>query len=82
METKDRASVETTAYYVNGEKQQTQEHKLRVRAILANAGFTPVENYTLERDEGHHRYADYDQEIPLHEHERFTAIYKGPTPVS
>jgi hypothetical protein len=69
-------------YFVNGEKQVTSQHKLIVRVILANAGFDPVEQYKLERDEGHHVYTNYDEEVPLHEGERFTATYLGPTPTS
>ena len=69
-------------YFVNGEKQVTTEHKLTVRTILANAGFDPAEQYKLERDEGHHVYTDYDEAVPLHEGERFTATYLGPTPTS
>jgi hypothetical protein len=69
-------------YLVNGEKQVTSQHKLMVRVILADAGFDPVEQYKLERDEGHHVYANYDEEVPLHEGERFTATYLGPTPTS
>ena len=70
------------AYFVNGERQVSSQHKLMVRSILATAGFDPVEQYKLERDEGHHVYTDYDEEIPLHAGERFTATYLGPTPTS
>lgn len=72
----------TVTYYVNGEKQTTRQEKLTVREILTAAGFTPVTDYQLTRDEGHHVYRDYDEEVPLHEDERFTATFVGPTPVS
>ena len=72
----------TVTYYVNGEAQTTAHHKLTVREILTAAGFTPVTEYQLTRDEGHHVYRDYDEEVPLHQHERFTATFVGPTPVS
>jgi hypothetical protein len=72
----------TATYFVNSEAQTTTEHKLKVRVVLENAGFKPAENYDLTRDEGHHTYTNYDEEIPIHEYERFTATYKGPTPVS
>lgn len=72
----------TVTYYVNGEAQTTAKDKLTVREILTAAGFTPVEEYRLTRDEGHHVYHDYDEEVPLHEHERFTATFLGPTPTS
>lgn len=69
-------------YFVNGEREQTYEHKRTVRAILTDAGFTPVENYQLERDEGHHIYPNFDEEVPIQQDERFTALYKGPTQTS
>lgn len=72
----------TTQYFVNGETQATDEHKLTVRQILENSGFTPAEQYELIRDNGHHTYADYNEEVPLHEGERFTAKFRGPTPTS
>lgn len=78
METK----IETTTYYVNSEAQTTSAQKLTVRAVLEDAGFKPAENYDLTRDEGHHTFTNYDEEIPIHHDERFTATYKGVTPVS
>ena len=76
------ADHKLTTYYVNGEAQTTSAHKLTVRQILTDAGFTPAEDYRLIRDHGHHEYTDYDQEVPLHEGERFTALFRGPTPTS
>jgi hypothetical protein len=72
----------TVTYYVNGEEQTTTKDKLTVREILTEAGFTPAEEYRLIRDEGNHVYKDYDEEVPLHENERFTATFLGPTPTS
>lgn len=72
----------TTDYYVNGEKQQTAEHKLTVAQILDNAGFKPPEQYTLTRDDGNHAYKDYSEEVPIHKDERFTALFIGVTPTS
>ncbi len=69
-------------YLVNGEAFHTQEHKLTVRVILEDAGFTPAEEYRLTRDEGHHVFDDYDTEVPIHEGEKFTATYLGTTPTS
>lgn len=71
-----------THYSVNGEPQETTEHKLTVRQILTNAGFTPPEEYELTRDEGHKTFKDLNEEIPIHEGEKFTATFLGPTPVS
>jgi phenylalanyl-tRNA synthetase beta subunit len=76
------AQTDLITYFVNGEREQTREHKRTVRAILLDAGFTPVENYQLERDEGHHLFPTYDEEVPIHQDERFTALYTGPTPTS
>ena len=72
----------TITYLVNGERQTSDQRKLAVRTILARAGFEPVADYELTRDEGDHIYKDYDEEVPLHEGERFTATYLGPTPTS
>lgn len=69
-------------YFVNGEVQYATERKLTVREILENAGFTPATDHVLTRDNGHHTYKDYDEEVPLRPGERFTATFKGPTPTS
>ena len=78
--TEARATAIT--YFVNGEEQVTEQRKLTVRQILTNAGFTPPEDYLLKRDEGNKALGDLEQEEPIHEGERFTALFKGPTPVS
>jgi hypothetical protein len=72
----------TTKYFVNAEVQTTDEHKLTVRQILENAGFTPAEQYELIRDQGHHKYPNLDEEVPLRQGEHFTAKFVGVTPVS
>jgi len=69
-------------YFVNGEKQETVEHELTVREILEHAGFTPATEYHLVRDEGNYKYEDYDEKVHLHDGERFTATFIGPTPTS
>ena len=73
---------QTITYSVNGESQTTTEKKLIVREILTNAGFSPAEDYQLQRDNGSKLYTNLDEEVPLHDDERFTALFKGPTPVS
>jgi hypothetical protein len=73
---------EGTTYFVNSEPEATEESKLTVREVLEDADFKPAENYDLTRDEGHHTFTNYDEEIPIHEGEHFTATYKGTTPVS
>lgn len=72
----------TLTYVVNGESQTTDQHELTVGGILTAAAFTPIEQYRLTRDEGNYVYENYDQKVELHEDERFTATYLGPTPTS
>lgn len=71
-----------TTYYVNDEAETTTEHKLKVRDILEGAGFKPATDYRLVRDDGNKELTDLDAEEPIHEGERFTATFKGTTPVS
>lgn len=81
----DSAAVSPTRfvrYFVNAEPQESAEHKRSVRQILEDAGFKPAEDYVLIRDEGDHKYTDLDESVPLHQDERFTAVYSGPTPTS
>jgi hypothetical protein len=73
---------EKVTYVVNGERLTNHVDDLKVREILAAAGFTPVEQYRLTRDAGNHVYESYDQKVELHDGERFTATYVGPTPTS
>jgi hypothetical protein len=82
MESEIQMETKTIIYYVNGERQTTTDHKLTVRTILTNAGFTPAENYRLVRVAGNHTYTNLDEEIPLHEDEQFNALFQGPTPTS
>jgi len=82
---KGGSGVETTqltTYYVNGEKQETNERKLTVKTILYNAGFRPPEQYRLVRDEGNKAYTNQDEIVEIHPSERFTALFEGPTPTS
>ncbi|HLX56142.1 MAG TPA: hypothetical protein VKR83_03885 [Ktedonobacteraceae bacterium] len=73
---------QTITYFVNGESQTTHHRKLTVRSILDSAGFTPPEDYRLVRVAGNHTYTNLDEEVPLHEGEKFTALFQGPTPTS
>ena len=76
------AQGQTITYLVNGESQITNTRKLTVRQILENAGFTPAESYELTRNNGDHTFKSLDEEVPLHNGEKFTAKFHGPTPVS
>ncbi len=81
---------ESVKYYVNGEEEvheydkgpDREEFSLSVREILAEAGFTPVEDYELTRDSDNHEFESLDERVPIKFGERFTATYKGDTPVS
>ncbi len=82
MDLQVQTETEAITYFVNGERQETHHHRLTVRTILTNAGFTPPENYRLVRDAGNHTYTNLDEEVSLHEDEKFTALFQGPTPTS
>lgn len=69
-------------YFVDGEEQTTEEHKLTVAQILENAGFTPATDYILTRQNGHRDFTDYNQEVPLRNGEKFTTRFIGVTPTS
>lgn len=71
-----------TTYYVNGERQETDEDKLTVREILDRAGFKPAEEYEVVRDHPHHVFTNPDEMVEIHRDERFTAVFRGPTPTS
>jgi hypothetical protein len=77
METK-----KLTTYYVNVERQEASEDDLTVRHILEQAGFKPADQYRLIRDQPHHEYTDLDHVVEVHNEERFTAVFNGPTPTS
>lgn len=82
METKTAPNAKVIHYTVNGEPQETVERKLTVSQILTKAGFTPPAEYDLTRDEGNHTFKDQNEEVPIHEAEKFTATFRGPTPTS
>lgn len=69
-------------YFVNGEPETTTERELTVQAILESAGFTPAADYVLTSENPPRTFTDQNERVKLHEHERFTAIFKGPTPTS
>jgi hypothetical protein len=79
---KTKMSTETITYYVNGEVESTDQKKLTVAEILAKAGFQPPDQYQLVRDQGSKKFDSQSEEVPLHNDERFTALFLGPTPTS
>lgn len=82
MESQTATRSRTITYYINGKAQTTQERELTVRAILEHGSFVPPEQYRLIRDAGNKKFDSLDEEVKLHENERLTAIFEGPTPVS
>ena len=78
----DDKQTKARIYYVNGEKFETEEKKLNVRFILEEASFKPAEDYWLVRDNGNQKLENYEEEIPIHNDETFTAVFKAQTPVS
>jgi hypothetical protein len=81
MESHEEQKRHEIEYFVNGEKQETKEHKLKASEILGRAGFTPASDYELERDRGHKKF-EGSEEVEIHEKERFTAVHTGPVPTS
>ncbi len=71
-----------TIYFVNGDRQESTQDELTVRRILENAEFKPAEQYQLIRDHPHQVFTDPNQTVEIHERERFTAVFQGPTPTS
>ena len=70
-------------YWVNGERETTDQEVLTVGAILSHAEFTPKTDYTLRSEDPKRDYdSNYDEQIKLHEEQRFEALHKGPTPTA
>ena len=72
-------------YTVDGETQRTTQKELTANQILTNAGIDPTANYLFELRGNHNRVSFEErpeQEIHLHEHMRFIAVARCPTPVS
>jgi len=84
------SAQEIIKYFVNGEEVAHTFEKgpdrdrleLTVREILESADFRPAEDYELTRDATNHTYASLDEPVPVEPGERFTATFKGQTPVS
>ena len=81
---------EVIKYFVNGEQIEHEFEKppererfsLTVREILESAGFTPVEEWELTRDQDNHTFESPGDDVTLENGEQFTATFKGPTPAS
>jgi hypothetical protein len=74
----------TIHFTVDGENVETTDPTLTVRQILTLAGYETVENYYLRRVTGNHQETlnNLDQELRVHEKEKFVAVFNGPTQVS
>lgn len=69
-------------YTVNGETEETAKD-LTVKQILENAGFTPATDYVLKSENPPQDFGgDYERLVKIHQHQRFQARYKAPTPTS
>ena len=85
-----REAGEVVKYFVNDEEvthtfdkpPERKKFTLSVGEILASAGFAPAEEYELTRDSDHHLFDSLDEEVPVENGDRFTATFKGATPVS
>jgi hypothetical protein len=72
-----------TTYYVDNEPQTTTQQKLTVRAILTNAGYLAEEHYLVELKGNHQEpHKNLDEEINVHNNQKFAAVFTGATPVS
>jgi hypothetical protein len=68
-------------YTVNNEVEHTTEDELKAEVILTLAGFTPPSDYRLISENPKREYALADI-VKLHNHQRFEALHRGPTPTS
>ena len=83
-------STEELKFFVNEEEvvyeyQKSPDRRgyvLTVEQILSSAGFEPVGNFELTRNEGGLPFTSPEDEVVIEPGEHFTATYKGPTPVS
>jgi hypothetical protein len=78
---KGKAKEKTIEYFVNGERQETEEKRRTAETILANAGFEPASDWILSRDKDGKEFAATEV-LEIHKGERFTAKHKAPTPTS
>lgn len=67
-------------YYVNDVAFETDDKKLRAKEILEIAGYKPYTDYILIRMNGHKVLDDYEEEMPIHDDERFEAVWKSQEP--
>ncbi len=71
-------------YTVDGEPQETTAHELTPTQILTQADIDAATHYLVEID-GNNRVSfqgKANEEIHMHDHQKFISVSIGPTPVS
>ena len=85
---RSRSDGKPINYEVNGELQTTNESALTVEAILKNAGRkagidpNEPEKYRLDNLATDKKYNDPSELVPIHNGDKFVAIYTSVTPVA
>lgn len=90
MSTDDRGHAEgdhgphTLTINIDNEDFQIPDRTTTPRALLALVGKTPDDSYLVAVDGRHHTsyQGRPDEEIQVHQHQRFITVADGPTPVS
>ena len=71
------------AFYVDEETVETTDPTLTVRRILELAGLDPLTHYLIEiRGSNQIPHKEGDEELRVHEKQKFLSVFSGPTPVS
>lgn len=83
IDKKVSGNVRLIMYFVDGERQEITDPILSVAQILERAGLDPKTHYLVElRGERQIKHLDPNEELRLHEHEKFISVFNGPTPLS
>jgi hypothetical protein len=70
-------------FEVDSEPLETTDPILTVGQILDLAGLSRADHYLIEiRGHNQVKHTDLNEELRLHEHEKFVSVFTGPTPVS
>lgn len=84
MKTQPNPGKPPIGFTVNGERVETAERSLTIRAILSLAELDPETHYLVEQHgEGKEtEYRNLDEDIRVHPNQAFLAFYTAATPVS
>jgi len=75
--------VHAIHYFVDAEEQTTTEAILTVEQILTKAGLDPASHYLIElRGDQQIPHQNLNEQLRIHEKERFISVFSGPTPLS